>query len=791
MNSKLRAGLCSAASMVAILAQADAGHAQGVARPNRPQSEPTDTVGEVIVTAQRREERLQDVPVSVTALTGRDLERQQLSDVQQLRGAVPSVYVGQALGDPTDIAIGIRGLAQTGAQSVTDPTVGVYVDGVYRARTSGSNVDFIDMERVEVLRGPQGTLFGRNTIGGAFNIVSKAPTKAFEGSVSADLGNYDTRNVTGILNLPLGDSLATRFVYEHAEHGGYANNVFLNKPMNDERLDYGRASVMWSPNADWNVLVSGDLLRVTGHAQALKTFYFNPAAAVGGVLIDAALPAANGHPGDLVSRHVNQGGYYDLNSEIDPHISIRTQDLTATVTGRLGSMNVKSITGLRREDAERPADLEDNPYPVIENPLKPFHYHQFSEELQAFGDLYKGRLTWIGGLYYFEEKDRSGQETVLLGNLAPVGTFGSLADTFAHNSSEGAFAQASWSFTPKWKLTGGLRYTQDTRSAVYFDQKLPVSGVGPVLCGLTWVDGPAGIQTGQLNKPVTAACQLSTPTRKFNYMPWTVGLDYKPTQDVLLYLKATKGFRSGGFLQGGSGIAAATSAVALVTLDGFNPENVISYEFGAKLELFEHRLRLNTALYEAHYSGIQQSAGTTVIVGGVPQNFFVTQNVGQAKIRGAEVEALALVGPFQVHGAFGYTDPRYTSGPLKTTPETPFINFSKTTYDLGVTTGKDLSFGRLSADLNYVYQSKVYFFVPGVQNAATWAAATQGGYGLLNGRVSMDFSGRPLTVAIWGRNLTKEQYHTRAADFSASPVQLISGTLGDPRTYGVTATYRF
>jgi iron complex outermembrane recepter protein len=282
---------------------------------------------------------------------------------------------------------------------------------------------------------------------------------------------------------------------------------------------------------------------------------------------------------------------------------------------------------------------------------------------------------------------------------------------------------------------------------------------------------------------------LNTPTVNYQYIPFTVGLDYKPTDDMLLYAKVSVGYRSGGFLQSGNGIT--NPATASILLHGFAPENLTSYEVGSKLELFNRHLRFNTAVYYSLYNNIQQSINTTVLVGGVIQPLTVTQNVGAATIYGAEFEANAVFGPFDLHGTLGFTEPRYTSGPLYTHPATEFINVARTTFSLGGQYTRDVSVGRLALEMDYDYQSEVYFVVPAILNPATVAASRQPGYGLLNGKLTLDLQNSPLSLSVWARNITGVNYITRSSDFSATPIAALAGTIGDPRTFGISATYRF
>ena len=721
---------------------------------------PANALQEVVVTAQRRAERLQDVPVAITALDSRQLASRQILDARDLAAAAPSVSFAQGEGDPTDIVLGIRGLAITQAQLTVDPAVGVYIDGVYLSRTSGANAGFVDMQQVEVLRGPQGTLFGRNTIGGALNITTNAPTSKFEGLVSADFGNYDSRDFTGILNLPvIGDKIDVRLVYQHVEHSGYAHDDYLNVDQNDLYQDYGRLSVRVRPTAGWELLVTSDLMHATGDSQASKVDYVDPSSP-----FNAVVPAVQGHPGDLIGNYVGKGGFYTTYSDIDPRLNLKTSSTTATLTGHLGSgVTVKSITGYRWEDVARGLDFDGTPYVLLQTPVNYLNYDQVSQELQLLGDGFGGRLQWIFGGYYFRESGHQGQVTELLGGLTPAYPRSQYEAT---NQSDGAFVQATYEILPKVRLTAGIRYTDDSRSIRYLDQDVDPA-TGALSCGLA----PQLLDN-------SGACQSQEYHADFSYLPFTVGLDYKPVRDVLLYAKVSRGFRSGGFEQD------ATNAAQTAP---FAPEDLLSPEGGFKLEVLDRRLRLNGAVYYSFYDNIQQSFNA---IGSNGTPITITANVGDAHLYGGELEGDALLGRLRVHAGLGLVEPTFTQGPEV---GLPFTNVSRLTYSVGANYPIEFSAGSLQISSDYVYRSREYFFEPYPGNPAASAANTQDGYGLWNARLDFTLAAEPVTLSLYGRNLSNQVYKARDTDFysGGAGFGFIQELLGDPRTYGFAVTYKF
>ena len=240
--------------------------AQTTTTPTASATEPAG-MQDIIVTANRREQRLQDVPVAVTALSSESLARNQVTNVDAIQRMTPSLNIRPFPGDPTHASISLRGIASNEALPTVDPAVGLYLDGVYIARAPGANLSLVDVERVEVLRGPQGTLFGRNTIGGAINIVPKRPSRVFEGEVDGSLGNYNLFSIGGVLNVPLSSGVAIRVAGQHLQHSGYAESLVSGRDLNDQNSDFIRAQLSVDLATDWNVLIGGDYSHVSNHGQ--------------------------------------------------------------------------------------------------------------------------------------------------------------------------------------------------------------------------------------------------------------------------------------------------------------------------------------------------------------------------------------------------------------------------------------------------------------------------------------------------------------------------------------------
>lgn len=717
---------------------------------------------DIIVTAQRRAERLQDVPVAVTALDSRELERRQVTDIQALASNAPAITFSSAPQGRNSLILAIRGVAPGGTLPNVDQAVGTYVDGLYYARSEGTNFALVDLASAEVLRGPQGTLFGRNTIGGALNLTTNKPSYELGGALKANYGNYGALNLTGIVNTPLvADKIAVRVIGSHAEHSGYGRSVLLGD-VADENDDYVRGLVRADVSETLRVDLSGDYLNSKNHHALWVLRDYLPGTSPAAV---AQFVAPKG-------SRISQQGFNPLNRS-------EFYSLTGVATLKIGEATLKAITGYRNIDVQSAYDQDGTPLPTIDARQQDFSGDQISQEVQINGKAAGGKLTYTAGLYYFHEK---AQNPALIRQGAAF-QFNFLA---ARNNSASAFAQLTYEILPKLRLTGGVRYAVDKRRIRYRRQTFMVS---PALA--TAVDPPASaiaaatcpyLAIGLATDPV--ACSFRPNDIRFKTVPFTIGIDYKPDEDGLLYAKFSKGYRSGGFQQ--------PTGTTRVFFTPFKDESVDSYEAGAKLSLLDRRLRLSAAVYHSTYSDVQQ----TSLLSTTPTVVLAVTNAGKERIYGGEFEATALISKLQLAAAIGIIQPKFTDGPYVGTP-VPTV--AKRTLNLSGDLPLGIaSFGTITFHADYNYKSKVNFTPVGSVGASgvlvpytafQAAAVTQKGYGLLNARMTFELADLPLTIGVFGRNLTNVYYAGRTGSLIAAGYNSI--VVGDPRTYGVTASYTF
>jgi iron complex outermembrane receptor protein len=738
-----------------------------------------DTVDDIVVTAQRREERLQDVPISVTALSAAQLERNQIDDIASIQYATPSFTLTPHPGDPTSTGIGLRGLVQSDSLLTLDPAVGVYVDGVYLARSAGGNLNMVDMQRVEVLRGPQGTLFGRNTTGGALNLTSQAPTDAFEGYARLSVGDYDHRAFVGVLNIPImPGEFDARIAYQHTEHSGYGANTFLDRELSDDDTDFIRASAIIRPNDTWTFHFIGDYTNRDSSEQMTHLLFASGTANLiplvcNGTAPNPPIPPAAapflaslcpfGQAGDTLGNYIG-GDFYDNSSEATGRLQVEAWGLNGTVTGDWGTF--RSITAYRQVDRNSGTDLDGTPYILLaQTPPVPqqMQQQQFSQELQIFGTAFGDRLDWILGAYYFQEE---GFDDSTNSALWPLNLSCTFVRGDVENSSSAFYAQFSYELFPDFTVTAGARHTEDERALVTRNRSQnQLTGVVSCQIAAALLDNPP------FNPADVSTCVATLPEQSFSYTPFTVGADWRINEQALVYLKFSRGFRAGGFsLRGGT----TTGAFA-----PFNPEQVESTEAGVKLDLFGRRLRVNAAVYSAEYTDIQQS----VITAGPTGPSTEVRNVGEGEITGGEVEVTARLGDLTLIGTLGIVDAEYTAGP---NVGAPFSRTPEMTYSLAA--DYPIHIGDMTLNLHTDYSWRDEAFYGG--STLVIPALYEPAYGIWNAMATLDVNDS-VSLSLWGRNLAEEEYHASRLDLVSAGLGIVTGFQGEPRTIGAALHYRF
>jgi iron complex outermembrane receptor protein len=698
------------------------------------ESPSTSGLAEIIVTAERRQQNVQDIPISITAFDTRALETKRITGIADLLGAVPNVQLTPFPNVATSQRIFIRGVGNVNDQITQDPSVAVYVDGIYSARIQGQATEVAELERVEVLRGPQGSLYGRNATGGAINFITRAPEFGkFSASQRVSAGNYDLFEARTFVNIPVADRLAAQLSYYHSQRDGFVENLGTGAPrFGDQRRDAYRAALRWQPIDGLDVRYSYDRSDVGDTAPyALVPVGFYP--------LKADRPSQS-------SPFVTNLQRNDITAQ--GHSLIVSADVT-------DSLQIKSLTGYRKLDTQYNQNNAPGlfgPFPANRNQFFQ-KQDQFSEEIQAIGELAGKQLQYVAGLFYFEESatnyDTSRQYNF---NAANPGLNFVERNVDAKNKAYAAYAQLTYSpdALDGLHVTVGGRYSYDKRKGSFQRSVTPASGPQVV--------GPFG-EGRRTSKDFSPNA--------------TIAYDF--SRDVNVYAKVVSGYKTGGFNVNASSLAKF--------IEGFGPEDVLSYEAGLKSEWLDRALRFNLAAFHMDYKDIQV---------GVPDalnpSLVDIINAGKARIRGFELDLTALPAPgLTFTASYGYLDARFTrvvnAAGANIASRFPFVQAPKHTlatavnYDFGAT-----GIGTPSVNVSYSYVDK-QFSQPG---DARYIIPS---YGLLDARLTLsDIPLRPVAakLSLWGKNLTDAEYYITHANFFAPGAQF-----GTPRTYGVDLTVNF
>lgn len=758
---------CGTAALAVIAGTA---HAQEQAAPAAESS----GIADIVVSAQRYEQRLQETPLSVVAVGAEQLESMGVSSLNGFDTFIPNVSIGGTAAQGNAIAnFAIRGIGGAPSGFVTqESAVGVYIDDILFARPNGALLDLLDVERVEVLRGPQGTLFGRNTAGGAIRYVTKKPSNELEGNVKVALGSRNRRDISGTLNLPLMDTVAARLSFSKKNRDGFVKRVIDGDRVGDENSTTMRAQLRWRPTDRLDINLSVDNVRT--HDDGTPTVI--PAYSVGD-LYPAALyrnpvSAAAASLRRLAPLSVSPSGYTNAASDfafytnqLNGRYSIYggpTQDLNKfKATGFAGTLAYdltddivfKSLTGYRDADQIQRQDWDRTPIPLVQlNETIDIKY--LTQEFQLTGNSFDNRFKWVTGVFYYWDKAkdyRRRYDPTGGGDSPSEGTIGLGAreEKFITTKSLAAFAQGTFAVTDRLSTTVGLRWNKDKKDYTSFRE-----GRGRVLVN--------GVLT-----PMAASVKGSWS----NVSP-RVGIDYRWTNDVMTYVSAAKGFKGGGFndtLQ----TTCSASPLPNCGLSEFKPENLWTYEIGLRSDLFDRKVRFNVTGFYTKYKDQQIQL---IDPGPPPLQYTIN---GDSTVKGVEVEFMAApVDSLLLRANLGYVDAGYDqaipglSGRTALTKDTPYFRSPKWSYSLGATYTRELrNDAELAFDVNWGWKSSQASY-PNPTNMVILPS-----YGLLNGRIEYK-AAAGWSLALVGTNLLDKYYLTGGFD-PAGPSSKLSPSLGN------------
>lgn len=753
---------------------------------------------EIIVTAERRSTSLQDTPIAITALTAEDLREQGVVDLKGVADATPNFQMttsGNGSGGGNFAQLFIRGVGQPDFIITKDPAVGIYIDGVYLARAPGAVLELLDIERVEVLRGPQGTLFGKNTSGGALNITTQAPSDDFGGVAEMRIGNYGRLDVGGSVSLPLvEDKLALRVSALSRDQDGYYKRLLPStdgsrRNGNDINVRSGRATLAWTPTDTLSVTLSGDVTRERQAATDYQAIgIFNDAASAPNIeLYNRVVLAPQGLVYDDRWIAPKPWTTYSTSSS---YANSDVWGVSGVVNWDPGAVRVKSITAYRDLDVSSKADADGTPADIVASAGINVQQHQFSQEFQFSGEAFEDRLNWLVGLWYFNEKATDTQSSrQLVGlvdalraapnrSIAPPGVAASvcpasgtgpasclggannpnnlrydqarLGNRWLEGSSYAAFAHAGYKVTEDFSLTAGGRISREKKDFRYYEVRPSQNNLvsfNNVTAGDTW--------------------DVFTPK---------LGAEYRFDRNMMAYVSWSKGFKAGGVN------GRPTRADLFNT---FDPEKLTAYEAGFKGDFFDRRLRLNLAAYFSEYNDIQITRNTTDATGAFIR---LETNGGDGEIKGLEAEATALLAEgLTLQTGLGYTDFKFTSLlPQQATPGTALLTLDnelpfvpKFTANLGLTYEVPVSADGAALRLRGDWRHSSSYYID-IDNTE---AVAQGAYDVFDGRLTFvpASGGWELFVAM--SNITNKAVIANGVASPANGNQMV--TYKPPRmTYG-------
>jgi len=779
-----------------------------IAPATRLQDQPGDATSleEIVVTARKVSENQQTVPISVTAYSGDQLEQQGALRVKDVALLTPGFYAKDGNTARSAPVFAIRGQVQADTLATLDPSVGTYVDGYYWARAYGANGDLLDIQSVQTLRGPQGTLFGRNTTGGALLIQTNDPTfDGVNGLLSATYGRFNERELTGVLNVPLiEDRLAVRGALKFRARDGYIENTFDGDDYDNAEAVTGRLKLLYTPNDVFSVVLSAEYFRADDKPQPYRLGYISPLAfappgspspftnGLGvvsyglqtGIISPADFGALfGGNPGPFVTAAGNafdnlQGVIATARTDDYPtNVATRnyaeTQTYTGTATLETGVGTLKFITGYRDIKARSPFDVDGTIATVLTTtPLTGREFNQeleqYSAELQLTGTTLGGALDYATGVTYFNESGSDGSEATAIPGVNPSNP--NISDGFVDNDSLGVYGQVSWHVTDALTFTGGLRYSDETKG-IELHNRFFDPATGAFACSLT----------GATPAP---DCR-SEREDSFSSLSYTAGVDYQITPDLMIFAKTSKGFRSGGQNLRSSGQA----DVAFLP---FEPEIAYSQEVGLKSEFFDRRLRVNLSGYYTEVEDIQRTltlSSATAVVTRVG-------NAGKLRVYGGEFEMSAIVFPgLQVSATAGFVEAKYLEyfdGVRdRRSDRIAYVPSDSATFS--ATYNVDTGIGPLTVRGDYIHTGEIdfdpYNEPTDPNNDALIAATHAGPSDIFNARATLELD-NGVEVALFGRNLTDRRDVTNGL-IIAAPIGYALQHRREPRTFGISATYRF
>ncbi|HEY5609925.1 MAG TPA: TonB-dependent receptor [Thermoanaerobaculia bacterium] len=707
---------------------------------------------EIVVTARKREENVQEVPVAVTVVTSDKLEEAATADISELQGQVPNLAVYQGRNQSTTLTAFLRGIGQADPLWGVDPGVGLYIDDVYVARPQGALLDVYDVARIEILRGPQGTLYGKNTIGGAIKYVSRSLTDDFSGTVSGSSGSYATQDfrasVSGAL---VPGKLRGKLALASLQHEGYGTNLFTGRDVSDRNTFALRGALDWILSENVKVQFSGDMTRDDAEPKGYQRLAANPLCPA---FLGATCPPIDDR--------------WDTQSGLAPLNGTDSEGFSAVISSTIGgNWDFKSISAYRQSDSENNIDFDTTPARITDV-IATYYDEQFSQEFQFVYDA-GGKVSGVLGAYYFDGEAGGLVKNIFLNRIFGTTDGKTLTDSIA------LFGDGSWSVSDRLRVNGGLRATRETKNGIAFN---------------------AGYANDTFTT-VTAVTANYDKEKTFDSIAPKFGVDYKFNDSVLGYVSVSRGFKSGGFN------VRAQSTVFPQSAEPFDDEVLTVGEVGIKSVLADGRVVLNSAVFHGKYDDIQVSTFTAYDSNGdgVEDAFFGNfLNAGSATMNGVEVEFDAsspAVEWLAINGFLSFLD--VEPDDVLDANGDGFVDTQVITNAPEWTGGLRLNFdfplvgGLLTASAGAAYRDDATLTneggpYPG-RPGQPLLPISQEAYTLIDAWVSWLSPAATWRLGLNGKNLSDEGYLTNGYNIPA--LGILTGSYGAPRTVLATVEYRF
>lgn len=777
LGAAIRVALSLGAVLTAPLVLAES------AAPGSPQAAAgTYDLPEIVVTAQKRAESLQEVPISITPLPAEALEKARLDSPADLTSMVPNLQMQNTVGDETPI-YALRGVSMSDFSLNQASPVATYYDEVYKGNFALFGVSMFDLERIEVLRGPQGTLYGKNTTGGAINFIARKPGFETDGYLTVGYGNYNRIEAAGAFQTALSETFAARVAFTYTKADGWFENLYQNGPDMNAKDEYGaRLTLLYKPGDDLEFV-----LRAATSLQQMTNYgiYADPYEELGciGAGVYTAFhelyPASNPNVDDCRTGM----GTRQITSEFTPDRKNRTNSVSLTVNWKLSdAFTLTSVSSWDEGKLRIPEDSDGSYLAVLQSDYDD-KVDQIAQDLRLDGTI--GDFKFIVGGYYNREKVYNSTTLRLFTDIdvngdgvfdnvdCQVGIDLGLLGCQVRNAfdqtkeSIAAYTDMSYAVSPKVTLRGGIRYTRD--DGKQYNMTSNIFGTDEVFLG-NLIPGPPPVTnlgaSCTASGETTAQCEFSE-----NKVTGKLGLDYTTDGGQLLYVSASRGYRAGAFN--------AQAFFQPGDLSVAKPETVDAIEAGFKTRLADNRVTFNGAVFHYTYKN-QQILNTD------PETFAQTLvNLPESRIQGAEFELTARPVPsLTLTAGLGLLDTEVKGGTvsgvsvdgtrLASAPSVSFagaIDWRAFANDSYTTT----------LHLDGTYSTRQYF--------DPWNKLSQDSYGLLNARVDFRFAEDRWGVALWGKNLADKFYFTNRIDLPS--FGYLYEHIGNPRTYGITLDYRF